>query len=58
MPAVQEDEAVITSDLSTAGDVPFGEDPAIDDDAEYAEIMRRIAGGEPGTSVSAFNSSI
>jgi hypothetical protein len=40
-------------------DLPLGADVDIDD-AEYARIMRRIGNGdgEPGTEVSAFNSSI
>jgi hypothetical protein len=40
-------------------DLPLDAEVGIDD-AEYARIMRRIdsRGGEPGTEVSAFNSSI
>jgi hypothetical protein len=48
---------VLTSDLSVY-DLPL--DAEVIDDVEFAHIMRRIglAAGEPGTSVSAFNSSI
>jgi hypothetical protein len=48
----------LTSDLSVY-DLPL-DAPDSFDDVEYAHIMRRIgiAEGEPGTSVSAFNSSI
>ena len=50
---------VITSDMSDIQALPL--DAEINfDKVEYAQIMRRIgiAEGEPGTSVSAFNSSI
>ena len=52
-------DAVFTSDMSDIHDLPFDTEVSIDD-VEYAHIMRRIgiAEGEPGTSVSAFNSSI
>lgn len=47
----------LTSDLSVY-DLPLDAEDI--DDVEFAHIMRRIgiAAGEPGTSVSAFNSSI
>ena len=49
----------VTSDMSDIRDLPLDAEINIDD-VEYAHIMRRIglAEGEPGTSVSAFNSSI
>ena len=52
-------DAVFTSDMSDIHDVPLDAEVSIDD-VEYAHIMRRIGlvEGEPGTSVSAFNSSI
>lgn len=52
-------DAVLTSDMSDIHDLPLDAEVSIDD-AEYAHIMRRIGlvEGEPGTSVSAFNSSI
>ena len=52
-------DAVFTSGLSDIHDLPLDAEISIDD-AEYAHIMRRIgiAEGEPGTTVSAFNSSI
>jgi hypothetical protein len=51
--------ASITSDMSDVGALPLDAEVIIDD-AEYVHIMRRIGitAGEPGTSVSAFNSSI
>jgi hypothetical protein len=50
---------VIVTDMSDIRDLPLDAEINIDD-VEYAHIMRRIgiAEGEPGTSVSAFNSSI
>ena len=50
---------VFTSDMSDIHDLPLDAEVSIDD-VKYAHIMRRIgiAEGEPGTSVSAFNSSI
>ncbi len=50
---------VIPTDVSDILDLPLDTEINIDD-VEYAHIMRRtgIAEGEPGTSVSAFNSSI
>jgi hypothetical protein len=58
MPTIFAD-AVIASDMSDIHDLPLDADVNIDD-FEYAHIMRRIGivEGEPGTSVSAFNSSI
>jgi hypothetical protein len=58
MPTIYADE-VIVSEVSDIRDLPLDTEDSIDD-AEYAHIMRRsgIAEGEPGTSVSAFNSSI
>jgi hypothetical protein len=58
MTVIQAD-ASITSDMSDIGELPLDAKVSLDD-AEYAHIMRRIgvAEGEPGTSVSAFNSSI
>jgi hypothetical protein len=58
MPTIYVD-ADITGDVSDISDLPFDTEVNIDD-AEYAHIMRRIGvvEGEPGTSVSAFNSSI
>jgi hypothetical protein len=52
-------DAVLTSDMSDIHDLPLDAEVSIDD-VEYAHIMRRIGlvEGEPGTSVSAFNSSI
>ena len=52
-------DAVFTSDMSDINDLTLDTEVSIDD-VEYAHIMRRIgiAEGEPGTSVSAFNSSI
>lgn len=52
-------QEMLASSVADLGDVPLGTDLAIDDE-EYARIMRRIgiAGGDPGASVSAFNSSI
>ena len=52
-------DAVIVSDAPVMRDLPFDMEVDIND-TEYAHIMRRIgiAEGEPGTSVSAFNSSI
>ena len=50
---------VFTSDMSDIHDLPL--DAAVSfDGVEYAHIMHRIgiSEGEPGTSVSAFNSSI
>jgi hypothetical protein len=54
-----QDTPLIASDTPDLRDLPLDADVTIDD-AEYAHIMRRtgIAEGEPGTSVSAFNSSI
>jgi hypothetical protein len=51
--------SVFESDVSDIRDLPLDAEVTIDD-VEYAHIMRRIgiAEGEPGTSVSAFNSSI
>jgi FXSXX-COOH protein len=49
---------VLISDMSDIHDLPLDAQLNIDD-AEYAHIVRRIGiDGEPGTSVSAFNSSI
>ena len=58
MPTTYADE-VIVSDVSDNRDLPLDTQDKIDD-VEYTHIMRRIgiAEGEPGTSVSAFNSSI
>jgi FXSXX-COOH protein len=58
MPTIYADE-VIVSEVSDIRDLPLDTEDAIDD-AEYAHIMRRsgVAEGDPGTSVSAFNSSI
>jgi hypothetical protein len=58
MPTIYADE-VIVSDVSDIRALPLDTADNIDD-AEYAHIMRRsgIVEGEPGTSVSAFNSSI
>jgi hypothetical protein len=52
-------DAVLASDMSDIRNLPLDAEINIDD-VEYAHIMRRIgiAEGEPGTSVSAFNSSI
>lgn len=49
----------LASDMAGLSDLPLDTEASIDD-VEYAHIMRRtgIAEGEPGTSVSAFNSSI
>jgi FXSXX-COOH protein len=50
---------VIVSEVPDIRDLPLDSEDSIDD-AEYAHIMRRIGSveGGPGTSVSAFNSSI
>jgi hypothetical protein len=50
---------VFTSDVSDIHDLPLDAEVSFDE-VEYAHIMRRIGvvEGEPGTSVSAFNSSI
>ena len=50
---------MIVTDMSDIRDLPLDAEINIDD-VEYAHIMRRIGivEGEPGTSVSAFNSSI
>ena len=58
MTVIQAD-AIIASDISDIGDLPLDAEVNIDA-TEYEHIMRRIgiAAGEPGTSVSAFNSSI
>jgi len=58
MPTISADD-VFASDMSDIRDLPLDAEINIDD-VEYAHIMRRIgiAEGEPGTSVSAFNSSI
>ncbi len=58
MPTIRPDK-VIPSDLSDQHDVPLYTEIDIDKVA-YAHVTRRfgIAEGEPGTSVSAFNSSI
>ena len=58
MPAIYADEAIL-SDVSDNRDLPLDMEVSIDK-VEYAHIMRRIGviEGEPGTSVSAFNSSI
>lgn len=50
---------VFTSDMSDIHDLPLDAEVSFDG-VEYAHIMRRIgiAEGEPGTPVSAFNSSI
>jgi len=50
---------VFTSDVSDIHDLPLDAEVGFGG-VEYAHIMRRIgiAEGEPGTSVSAFNSSI
>ena len=52
-------DSAFASDVSDIRDLPLDAEVTIDD-VEYAHIMRRIgiAEGEPGTSVSAFNSSI
>jgi hypothetical protein len=52
-------DAVFTSDMPDIHDLPLDAEVCIDA-IEYAHIMRRIGvtEGEPGTSVSAFNSSI
>jgi hypothetical protein len=49
----------LTSDLTDIHDLPLDADVNLDN-IEYSHIMRRIglAEGEPGTPVSAFNSSI
>jgi FXSXX-COOH protein len=49
----------IMSGLPDIGDLPLDAEVNVDD-VEYARIMRRIrtGDGEPGTTVSAFNSSI
>ena len=58
MPTSYADD-VFTSDVSYIHDLPLDAEVGFDE-VEYAHIMRRIgiAEGEPGTSVSAFNSSI
>ncbi len=58
MPTSYADD-VFTSDMSDIHDVPLDAEVNFDE-PEYAHIMRRIgiAEGEPGTPVSAFNSSI
>lgn len=50
---------VFTSDMSDIHDLPLDAEVSCDE-VEYAHIMRRIGivEGEPGTPVSAFNSSI
>ena len=50
---------LLSSGMADLADVPLDAEAVIGD-AEYAAVMRRlgIAEGEPGTSVSAFNSSI
>jgi hypothetical protein len=50
---------VFTSDVSDIHDLPLDAEVSFDE-VEYAHLMRRIGvvEGEPGTSVSAFNSSI
>jgi hypothetical protein len=50
---------VFTSDVSDIHDLPLDAEVSFDE-VEYEHIMRRIGvvQGEPGTSVSAFNSSI
>ena len=55
----QSADDVIVSGLSDVRDLPFDAEVIVDD-VEYARIMRQIGitEGEPGTSVSAFNSSI
>jgi FXSXX-COOH protein len=52
-------DPVITSDLTDLHDLSLDVEVNLDD-GEYARIMRRIGlgDGEPGTTVSAFNSSI
>ena len=47
---------LLASAVTDLGDAPLG-DPIEAGDDVYAEVMRRIS-GEPGTTVSAFNSSI
>ena len=49
--------AVLLSGLTDSGDEPL---TAPLGDEEYARLIRRtgLAGGEPGTTVSAFNSSV
>ena len=58
MPTSYADD-VFTSDMSDIRDLPLDTEVNFDE-VEYGHIMRRIgiAEGEPGTSVSAFNSSI
>ena len=58
MPTSYADD-VFTSDMSDIHDVPLDAEVSFDE-LGYARIMRRIgiAEGEPGTPVSAFNSSI
>jgi hypothetical protein len=58
MPTSYADD-VFTSDMSDIHDVPLGTEFSFDE-LEYAHIMRRIGitEDEPGTPVSAFNSSI
>jgi FXSXX-COOH protein len=50
---------LLASAVRDIADIPLGELPEISDE-EYARIMRRIGldEGEPGMTVSAFNSSI
>jgi hypothetical protein len=49
---------MLTSDMTDIHDLPLDAELNFDE-AEYAQIMRRAGiGGEPGASVSAFNSSI
>jgi hypothetical protein len=52
-------DAVFTSDMSDIHDLPLDAEVNFDE-VEYAHIMHRIgiAEDEPGTPVSAFNSSI
>jgi hypothetical protein len=52
-------DQVIVSDLSDIGDLPLDAEVNVDV-GEYVRIMRRLGSldGGPGTSVSAFNSSI
>jgi hypothetical protein len=53
-------DTVLQSDMSDLQFLSFDDSETGIDDVEYAHIMRRIgiAEGEPGTSVSAFNSHI
>jgi hypothetical protein len=54
-----QDTLLIAGDIPDLRDLPLDAEVTVDD-TEYARIMRRtgITEGEPGTSVSAFNSSI